>query len=94
MASTVAGLKGNPAATRMRNDKLKAKRARSWAAGERRKADHRATNGAQHTINVGAIREQSALIESLGVSTVKKRPSKVLRNLRRAIERDLATITN
>jgi len=39
--SKAAAAKGNPAAKRMSNDKLKAKRARSWARGQQRKKERR-----------------------------------------------------
>lgn len=38
MATKASGVKGNPASKRMSNANLKARRARSWLAGQRRKA--------------------------------------------------------
>ena len=39
MAGNTTGAKGNPASKRMGNANLKARRARSWAAGQRRKSE-------------------------------------------------------
>jgi hypothetical protein len=41
MAQSQSNTKGNPAATRMTNANLKAKRDRSWTRGQRRKEERR-----------------------------------------------------
>lgn len=45
-------LKGNPAAKRMGNARLKARRAESWARGQEKKAKNRAENEARHQANL------------------------------------------
>lgn len=50
MASNRAG-KGNPASHRMSNEKLKARRARSWARAQVKKARNRAANDERAAIN-------------------------------------------
>lgn len=56
MAGKNAG-KGNPASHRMSNASLKARRARSWARAQVKKARNRAENEAQAVVN-RALREQ------------------------------------
>jgi hypothetical protein len=51
MANTQSS-KGNPASKRMGNDKLKARRARSWERGETRKRARQAAQDKAHTRNV------------------------------------------
>jgi hypothetical protein len=58
------GSKGNPASKRMSNVKLKEKRQRSWARGEKRKLVHYAKNEARHAAN------QKALLELGGAQKV------------------------
>lgn len=45
-------IKGNPAYHRMTNANLKARRARSWARGEKKKAERRLAQEAAHARNV------------------------------------------
>lgn len=52
MSGKASGAKGNPAATRMGNAKLKARRASSWARGQRRKAARIEANLALHYAKV------------------------------------------
>ncbi len=49
--------KGNGAAIRMSNVKLKEKRQRSWARGEKRKLANKAKNDARETANKQALAE-------------------------------------
>lgn len=51
MANTPSGLKGNPASTRMSNPNRKARRARCWARGEKRKAARRAAQAEREAAN-------------------------------------------
>lgn len=51
------GNKGNPASKRMGNLKRKDRRARSWARGERRKAERRKNNEARMRANEEALAE-------------------------------------
>lgn len=53
------GSKGNPAGKRMMNPKLKEKRARSWARGQKRKLARRQAEAA-------LMKENMALLDSLG----------------------------
>lgn len=50
MANTKSG-KGNPASHRMSNANLKARRQRSWAAGQKRKEARRAAQKARERAN-------------------------------------------
>lgn len=68
--------KGNPASHRMSNPNLKARRARNWAAQEKRKAERRAENEARAARN----RE----LRAQGIPTPHE-----LKQERRRIERDL-----
>jgi hypothetical protein len=55
--ATAKSAKGNPASHRMGNDKLKARRARSWARGQVRKAENRKANE-QRAADNRKLREQ------------------------------------
>jgi hypothetical protein len=52
MAIVKSKTKGNPAHHRMSNDRLKARRARSWARGEARKEARRQAQAAAHARNL------------------------------------------
>jgi hypothetical protein len=51
MASNPNGLKGNPASTRMSNPNRKARRARCWARGEKRKEARRKAQAEREAAN-------------------------------------------
>jgi hypothetical protein len=51
-SKTSVKTKGNPAAHRMSNDRLKARRKACWARGQRRKDARRRAQEAAHEINV------------------------------------------
>jgi hypothetical protein len=51
MANTPNGLKGNPASNRMSNPNRKARRARCWARGEKRKAQRREDQARREAAN-------------------------------------------
>jgi hypothetical protein len=55
--ATQHGAKGNPAGKRMVNAKRKERRQKSWARGEKRKAERRAANDARAKANEAALAE-------------------------------------
>lgn len=56
MAGNNSASKGNGAAKRMMNPKLKEKRQRSWARGEARKKRNREANEARAAANLAALK--------------------------------------
>lgn len=85
--------KGNPASKRMMNTRRKENRAKSWARGERRKAERVKVQDARHADNVQWLNAQG-LPEYVpaefvgGVRMVtRKRASKLVRLAKRAMRR-------
>ena len=60
-AKTQEGQKGNPASKRMSNDKLKARRSRSWNRGEARKTLRRKDNEQKRRTNLASASEANNL---------------------------------
>lgn len=65
------GSKGNPATKRMSNPKLKEKRARSWARGEKRKLVHYAKNEARHAANLKALHELGGTQQTIEITKTR-----------------------
>lgn len=86
MADNNGNSKGNGASKRMSNPANAAQRARSWANGQRRKAARIMDQEQRERDNKNATRDELNRLRFEGVN-VNKRPSKLVRALRRSDER-------